>query len=91
MRSELEESVRAEVEFQRKCKAADAKVLRSEEHAVRILRSRAAHAPAGEKQAIEGAIALERAMGEALRHGVRTPALRVDSAGVIVLAPSPLG
>jgi ATP-dependent helicase HepA len=91
LRSELEESVRAEVEFQRKCKAADAKVLRSEEHAVRILRSRAAHAPAGEKQAIEGAIALERAMGEALRHGVRTPALRVDSAGVIVLAPSPLG
>ncbi len=91
LRKEFEESVRVEGELQRKCKVAEAKVLRLEQHSVRILRSRAVHAPARERQSIEAAIRLELELGEALRKGVRTPDLSVDNAGVIILAPKPLG
>ncbi|WP_437991291.1 protein DpdE [Sorangium sp. So ce145] len=91
LRKAFEASVRAEADLQRRCKAAEERIVRAEEEAVRILRSRAAHAPARQKQAIEAAICLERELGEALRLGVRKPDLHIDNAGVVVLAPTPLG
>ncbi|MDI1450816.1 protein DpdE [Polyangium sp. 6x1] len=91
LREELEERVRAEANLQRLCKAAEERIRRATQQAVRILRSRAAHAPAREKQAIEAAIRLELSLGEAFQLGVREPEFCVDNAGVIILAPGPLG
>lgn len=90
LRKELEEAVRAEPDLLRRCKAAEAKILGMEQHAVRVLRSRAAHAPAREKQSIEAAIRFEEELGEALRQAVRAPDFTVDNVGVIILAPQPL-
>jgi ATP-dependent helicase HepA len=90
LRTEFEDAVRCEAALRRRCEAAEAKIVRLEQHALRVLRSRAAHAPTRERQALEAAIQVELELGEALRQGVRAPDLRVDSAGVLVLAPEPL-
>ncbi len=90
LRKEVEESVRAEPALLRRCKNAEEKILGVEKHAVRVLRSRAAHAAARERQAIEAAIRFEEALGVALRRAVQTPDFTVDNAGVIILAPKAL-
>lgn len=89
LRCDLEASVRGEEALQRRCREAEQRVGIMEQQAVRILRSRATHAPARERQALEDAIRFESELGEGLRKGVRTPALRVDNVGAILLAPAP--
>jgi ATP-dependent helicase HepA len=91
LRAGFEESVRAEPALLRKCKAAEARALRAEEQTVRILRSRAAHSDPRGRHAIDRAIEVERALGDALRRGVRAPDIRFDNAGVVILAPMALG
>jgi ATP-dependent helicase HepA len=91
LRRELEQSVRGEEAFQRRCKAAEDRITAMEQHATRILRSRAAHVSGPEREALEDAIRFESELGEGLRKGVQTPVLRVDNVGAILLAPAALG
>jgi ATP-dependent helicase HepA len=80
------QSILAGKDVVQRTKQASKRLKEFEDHTVRVLSSRAAHADASVKPALMAEIELEKKFTAALRAGVKTPALRIDNIGAVVLS-----
>ncbi len=90
LRTTIVNGILQDIALKSKCAAAASLLDQNEQFTLRTLRSRAAHAPKSEREAIGRAMAFERSFASALRVGVMNPSVRIDNVGAIVLASEAL-
>jgi ATP-dependent helicase HepA len=77
--------------FQRDCMECAVRIRNSAANLTNVFSSRIARLSGTARQAEERMASLESTVSEGIARGVAEPAIRVDSAGIVILASTPLG